>query len=39
MGLLNCLAEPTGREVDLTTEALRLVITKPVLQKRGAIIL
>lgn len=37
MSLLNCLAEPTSREVDLAAVALRLVITQPILQKRGAI--
>ena len=36
VGLLNGLSETTGREVNLATEALLLVITEPVLQKRGA---
>lgn len=37
MSLFNCLAEPTGREMHLTTEALFLIITKPILQQRSAI--
>lgn len=36
MGLLNGLTETSCREVDFTTEALGLVITEPVLQKRSA---
>jgi hypothetical protein len=37
MGLLNGLAEATAGEVNLTTEALGVVITEPVLEKRGAV--
>lgn len=36
MGLLNSLAEAARWEVNLATEALFLVITKPVLEKGGA---
>lgn len=36
VGLFDGLSETTGREVNLTTEALLLVVTEPVLQKRGA---
>ena len=37
MRLLNRLAEATAWEMHLATEALLLVITKPILQKRRAI--
>lgn len=33
MGLLDSLSKATRGEMDLTTEAFLLVITKPVLQK------
>lgn len=36
VSLFNGLSETTGREVNLTTEALLLVVTEPVLQKGGA---
>lgn len=34
--LFNCLTETARREVHLTTVALGLVITEPVLKERGA---
>lgn len=37
MRLLNSLSEPSAWEVNLPTEALLLVITKPILQQRCAI--
>lgn len=39
VGLFDGLSEATGREVDLATEALLLVITEPVLQKGSAVII
>lgn len=36
MGLLNGLTEPSGREVDLATEPLGLIVAEPVLEKRSA---
>lgn len=36
LGLLDGLAETTSREVDLTAEALSLIVAEPVLEKRGA---
>jgi len=36
LGLLNGLAEAAGRKMDFTTGALGLVVTKPILKKRGA---
>lgn len=36
MSLLNGFTKPTSGEVHLPTEPLGLVITEPVLEKRGA---
>jgi hypothetical protein len=36
LGLLNSLTEAASGEVDFTTGALDLVVTEPVLEKRGA---
>lgn len=36
LSLLNRLAETTGGKVDFATEALRLIVTKELLEHRGA---
>lgn len=36
MSLLDRLTEPAGGKMDLTPESLLLVVSKPILQKRGA---